>query len=301
MRPLQTSVRGWVAAFWIAAAAPAGALQVLEAVDHAELAAEVSSGEVNRIALEHDRIARVVRSAGSFTLEHDPARGDLYLYPVEGGAGGPARSSAPQASGALAPLTLYLGTEKGLTYRLTLTPVDRDSAQILIRNREAAAAAASVAGARGSGRGSEIVALIGSVARREPLPGYAVHPAANVAERQGNHGKPPRFVDEAPGGTRLLETWRGPAWTARVLEVSDTGIRDASALAVRFGPGAVAAWLQGPADGRRADGRALYGNPGDANRAVDRTALESGVDADMPQAPRFGVVVEAASFNGAGP
>ena len=298
MRALEKSAHacGWVVALWILAAAPAAALQVLEAVDHAELAAEVSSGEVNRIALEHDRIARVVQSAGSFTLEHDPARGDLYLYPVDGGAVGRARSSAPQAPGALAPVTLYLGTEKGLTYRLTLTPVDRDSAQILIRNQEAAATAGSVAGARGSGRDSEIVALIGSVARREPLPGYAVHPAANVAERQGNHGEPPRFVDEPSAGTRLLETWRGPAWTVRVLEVSDAGIRDASALTERFGPGAVAAWLQGPGP---ADGSLAVGGPADSKIADRRSA--DGRSEDGPQAPRLGVVVEAAVFNGAGP
>ncbi|MXW92132.1 MAG: hypothetical protein F4114_17035 [Rhodospirillaceae bacterium] len=41
--------------------APAVAMQLLEAVDHAELAAEISATEVNRIALIGDRIARVVR------------------------------------------------------------------------------------------------------------------------------------------------------------------------------------------------------------------------------------------------
>ena len=36
-------------------------------------------------------------------------------------------------------VTLFLGTEKGFTYRLALAATMRDSAQILIRNPEAAA------------------------------------------------------------------------------------------------------------------------------------------------------------------
>ena len=52
-------------------------MQVLEAVDHAELEAEVPAGGVVRIALGHDRIARLIRGADGFAIKHDPGSGDL--------------------------------------------------------------------------------------------------------------------------------------------------------------------------------------------------------------------------------
>ena len=95
--------------------------------------------DVNRIALDGDRVSRVIQSPGGFTVEHDAVRGDLYLYPDRAAAFGPAR----------APATLYLGTEQGFTYRLSLSAVSRDSAQILIRN--AAVGAGSVGSPQGPG------------------------------------------------------------------------------------------------------------------------------------------------------
>ena len=63
---------------YVTLAAPASAMQVLEAADHA---AQVPAGGVVRIALGHDRIARVIRGADGFAVEHDP--GDLDLFAVE--------------------------------------------------------------------------------------------------------------------------------------------------------------------------------------------------------------------------
>ena len=250
-------------------AAPAAALQVIEATDHAELTAEVSSSEVSRIALEGDRIARVVQSGGVYTLEHDPVRGDLYLYP--GAAGAAAGLGAPSLR-AQAPLTLYLGTEKGLTYRLTLTPVARDSAQILIRNRTVSGADPVVSVASGSGRESAVVALIGAVARREPRPGYTVV-AANVAETGGTGAEPAPNGGEWTGGIRQIETWRGPWLTAQVLQVPHDGPRDASELAAWHGPGTVAAWLSGAAHGGAAHGGPAQGSPADASPSVGSMRL----------------------------
>ena len=65
--------------------APAWALQILEASDHAELVAEISDSDVNRIALDGDRVSRVIQSPGGYTVEHDAVRGDLYLYPEAAG------------------------------------------------------------------------------------------------------------------------------------------------------------------------------------------------------------------------
>ena len=224
--------------------ASAQALQIIDAVDHAELTAEVSSTEVNRIALDGDRVARVIQSPGGFTVEHDPVRGDLYLYPTTPfGIGGATPSRAPFAAApaARAPAqTLYVGTERGFTYRLSLTVAERDSAQILIRNAATSA---------GSGRGdieadgypNELAALIRAVARREPLPGYVIVPAPNVTN--------------SPSAGSLVEVWRGPRYIARVFRTSADGAGDASALANLEGPRVAAAWLS--PDRRGPDGERL--------------------------------------------
>ena len=178
------------------APAPAAAMQILDATDHAELAAEISAAKVNRIALHGDRIAKVVRAPDGFAVEHDPRSGDLYLRPA-----------APDASGAAAhdPVTLFIGTEKGFTYRLTLTPADRGSAQILIRNGEALPNVAKRTPSPGdSAHIAALVRLVRAVARREPLPGYAI---------ETGHGA-------SAGGLTLIETWRGPRFAALVFEAA---------------------------------------------------------------------------------
>ena len=228
------------------AAAPAQALQILEAVDHAELSAEVSSTEVSRIALDGDRVARVIRSPGGFTVEHDPVRGDLYLYPTgtEVG-GGDAQSYAPFAATPTARaagpgVTLYLGTERGFTYRLSLTVAERDSAQILIRNASAGGPVSGDAAAGADGYPNELATLIRAVARREPVPGYVIVPAPNAMH--------------PPQAGSLVEVWRGPRYTARVFRTPADGAGNAAELAEFEGPRVAAAWLspvvRGP-DGER--------------------------------------------------
>ena len=81
-------------------------------------------------------------------------------------------------------------------YRLTLTPAMRDSAQILIRNADAAAAA--IAGRDAGASGPRVAALVRlglvrAVARRELLAGYEIVPGDGEAD-----------------GLAVVETWRGP-------------------------------------------------------------------------------------------
>ena len=218
---------------YMAAAGPASAMQILEAADHGELAAEISATGVNRIALSHDRIRRVIRAPGGFVTEHDPETGELWLRPVA--------SEEPEATDR-APVILFLGTEKGFTYRLTLTPTARDSAQILIRNGAAVARgvgpAAATAGAdprigvRGRPRVAALVGLIRAVARREPPAGYAIETGTG------------RVI----GGLPVIETWRGPRLTAHVVE-GDSAVADAADLAGTMGVRAAAAWLAAPGSG----------------------------------------------------
>ena len=212
-----------VAAMLLAAiflrAAPASAMQILDAADHAELEAEISDRAVSRITLAGDRVARVVRGPDGFALEHDKSRGDLYLRPLE------------RASIGRAPLTLFIGTAKGFTYRLTLRTAARGSAQILIRNASAASNEPEAERPR-QGRVGAIVALVRAVVRREVLPGYVIHTASET----------PR-----PEGLALLETWRGRRFTARVYEMGSIPGDDNQTIMEGLAPGVAALWAGKPA------------------------------------------------------
>ena len=135
-------------------------------------------------------------------------------------------------------------------YRLTLTPSDRDSVQILIRNGAAVARgvdpATATAGAdprigslprtrsgvRGRPRVAALVEVIRAVARREPPAGYAIETGTG----------------RAIGGLPAIETWRGRRYTAHVVE-GDGAVTDAADLAGTMGIRAAAAWLAAPGTG----------------------------------------------------
>ena len=242
----------------VGGATPALAMQILDAADHGELAAGISATGVNRIALSHDRIRRVIRAPGGFEAEHDPETGDLWLRPVTPVTAAPSGMPGEPETTGYAPVTLFLGTEKGFTYRLTLTPSDRDSAQILIRNgaalvRAEAGAATHAAqdsgtdprigslprtrsGVRGRPRVAVLVGLVRAVARREPPAGYAIE--AGIGTGTG----------ETMGGLPVIETWRGPRFAAHVVEI-DGWVGDAADLAGTMGLRAAAAWLAPPGTG----------------------------------------------------
>ena len=214
----------------LALPAPAAAMQLLEAVDHAELAAKISATDVNRIALIGDRIARVVRAPDGYAVEHDAVSGDLYLRPAD------------TAAAARGPATLFIGTERGFTYRMTLTPAARDSAQILIRNAAVLpdmAAGASISAVSASDPHiAALVKLVRAVARREPIAGYQILAGGSASV----------------GGLTLIETWRGPRFRALVLEAGrsaspggDGPAGLAGTIGALQGAGRVAAlWLAAP-------------------------------------------------------
>ena len=226
--------------------------RVLEAADHAELRAEIAATGVVRIALVDDRIARAVRGAGRFETEHEPANGDLYLRLLDaaGGGGGADRvgeaSTAIETAPAVGPQVLFVGTEKGFTYRLTLLPVAGGPAQVLIRN-PAAGKPATPATTSADARIGALVRLVRAVARREPLAGYAIHAGLD---------RTPIRAGMFPGST-LIETWRGPRFAALVFEAGPSapeGAEGAAALAGTIAglpnAGRVAAlWLAAPGTG----------------------------------------------------
>ena len=229
-----------------ALAAPALAMQILDAADHAELAAEISATNVNRIALAGDRIVKVVRSPDGFAVEHDAVSGDIYLRPAGASTGTPGAVAAPDRGPGQAgfeSVTLFIGTEKGFTYRLTLMPAARDSAQILIRNADAVPAATAFAEFPSAGEihVAALMRLVRAVAGRKPLPGTAIE-AGNGPSVEG---------------LTVIETWRGPRFAALVFEAERPASEDADGLAALAGTigslpgvGPVAAlWLAPPATG----------------------------------------------------
>ena len=257
---------------YMASAAPAAAMQILEAADHAELTAQISATGVNRIALGGDRIARVIRSPGGYAVEHDPATGDLYLRPLVAQMP-PAADIGPDAGADAAvhePVTLFIGTEKGFTYRLALIPAARGSAQILIRNAAASAApAVAEAGDPGDAYVAALVRLVRAVARREPLPGHAIEAFRSGTAASG----PGAGVAGMPERIRIIETWRGPRFSAHVIEAHGAlaGAADLAGTIPGLPGRAAAAWLAasgtGPGGGRLAvvvTERADPGRAGDA-------------------------------------
>ena len=206
--------------------APARAMQILDAVDHAELEAEISDRAVSRIALVDDRVARVIRGPDGFVVEHDAARGDVYLRPTD-------RSGVRIGGGVPGePVTLFIGTAGGFTYRLALTVAERGSAQILIRN--AAAVSEPDFPKPGDPHVGALVELTRAVVRREALAGYAIEALSESLDGDG---------------LAIIEIWRGARFTVRVLEVDAGPGTDAPALAGRLVPGTAAIWLAPPGTG----------------------------------------------------
>ena len=215
-----------LAALFLWTAEPAAAMQILDAADHAELGAVISDRAVSRIALADDRVARVIRGPDGFVVEHDAARGDVYLRPA-GRSGVHVPPGVPRE-----PVTLFIGTRKGFTYRLTLRVAARGSAQILIRN--AAATPREDSPKPGYGRVGALVALVRAAAQREIPPGYAIETFSGTPGAEG---------------LTLIEVWRGPRFIARVFEADLGSGDDFETLMQSLAPGVAAIWLAPPASG----------------------------------------------------
>ena len=252
-----------------ARAAGGSGAAVLEATNHAELRAAVSAAGVIRIAFVGDRIARVVRGSRDLQVEHDPARGDLYLRALPGGSAAASgaqtgtpfaavQRAEPGASPGEGPAVLFLGTEKGFTYRLALVPVPGGPAQILIRNPDAAASVTAGLSA-GDARVGALVRLVGAAVRRAPPAGYAVEAGAS---EDG-------FIGDAGDAVRVAEIWRGRRLTALVLRLGPEVRDDAAALGQRLGPDIAAAWVS-PRGTPAPGGRLAVAVRGNAPAGVSR-------------------------------
>ena len=206
--------------------------KVLDARDHAELRAEIQQDGLVRVALLRDRIARVVHGPNaSFGVEHDAGAGDIFLRRL------PQPREAVESSAQVVPEKLFIGSERGFTYALSLTPVAGGAAQLLIRNPAIDEPGEPPAAVGGDAHVAEIVDLVRAVANRKPPPGFWVEPGGRETV--------------SPPGATLFESWRGPRGEVLVLSLAISARRTpgghaadgAADLAARFGPGVLAAWI----------------------------------------------------------
>ena len=200
------------------------------------LAVEISATEVTRITLIGDRIARVIRSPGGFAAEHDPASGDLYLRPLDRAFGaGPAK-----------PAALFVGTEKGFTYRL-----DADAR----RGRPGAGADPQSGRVRGPWR----IGGKRSARRRSggaDPGGGAARAARRLRDRGGSAPRPGRVRHSGGLARSGLHGAGARPWPG--------GAADAAALAELLGPGIAAAWMSGPGPDGDRHAVAVHENAGSA-------------------------------------
>lgn len=217
----------------------AAAPTVLNAVDNAELRAEIAQTGPVRVALLGDRIERVVQAPGGWTIEHDADAGDIYIQSA---------AQYPQPAETVEPAGIFVGSERGFTYRLDLLPVLGGASQLLIRNPAAGNAQNPATGAAGDAHVAGIADLIRAVANRNHLPGYVVERWARETEPDAAAGHSPFLENGAvlPKSAAVIEVWRGARYEALALALgADVAPIDAAELADHFGPKTLAAWIDG--------------------------------------------------------
>lgn len=99
------------------AARPAYALQVLDVSDGATVFAKISAEDITRLTINNGRIASWQVPKGKLTMQKNAKTGDLYVRPLN-------REM---------PVSLFVTSESGATYALTLQPVAMPSETIVIR------------------------------------------------------------------------------------------------------------------------------------------------------------------------
>ena len=194
------------------------AAQTRFAKDNAEIAAVVSSGEVNRISLHDDRIRSVTGLPAGFSVEHDGATGDVFLIPQDFGA--PANGF----------INLFVISEAGYTYQLLLQLRDIPSEQILIRNPSVK----SLDAPSDAPRHEQIAALMRAAITGEPLKGYR-----RLGVAIDEYNLLPDFLS--------TEVWQGKYFRAVLMtRIGTDSTATAEALAAHY----AGAWMA--ADGGRA-------------------------------------------------
>ena len=176
------------------AALPAWALQVIPVREGETLFAKIAADDLTRIAISEGRIQSWHTLKGRLAIDRNTRSGQIYLRPLDRGE----------------PVSLFLTSEAGATYALTLQPVDMPAESLILKEQTRHAGRPSKAEQTDSLE--QMVKELALLMAADRLP-----PDMEMRER----GEELRLWQ----GTRVvrLRSWLGAAVAADLFQLTNTG------------------------------------------------------------------------------
>ncbi len=234
----------------LALAAAAQAEQLIDARDGGVVSGFVSASGITRLTFAGDAAASVQMAQGGggpgFSIQHEPATGDLYLTLERD----PRHGERPGAA------SFFVTTRAGFTYQIELAARDTPSTQIEIRNPDIARRRAERAAAEAPLE-ARIVELTRAMWTGEVSDGFTLHRPLQRERAAGSLRLTVRALHEGPDLTGRVLTVRNPS--------RGTVPVDESAF---MAPGVLAVTIKGP--------RSLGPRESLTVLVVDRAAATSG-------------------------
>lgn len=173
-------------------ASPAHALQILDVSDGATVFAKISANDITRLTINNGRIAAWQAPKGRLVLQKNAKSGDLFVRPLN-------RDE---------PVSLFVTSETGATYAITLQPVAMPSETIVLRESgRATAPAAEKAGAHSDAIKAFMLAM---AADRLPADMEVKESGQELALWQGSR-------------LTLVRSWIGLRWVGDRFDLTNTG------------------------------------------------------------------------------
>jgi conjugal transfer pilus assembly protein TraK len=133
--------------------------QIKIAEDGADISAEISKYDINRINLISDRVKSVKSNANELEVSYETKSGDIYVRPL-----------MPEK-----PVNLFIITEQNFTYKLLLLPKSVPSEQIFIKNDSVITTSdKDLAKITKSPYEQQIITLIKAMRERKKLENYQI-------------------------------------------------------------------------------------------------------------------------------
>ena len=132
------------------------AIQFKETAPDGEIEAIISIDDISRIKVIADGITSLKINEGQLETLYEEVSGDVFIRP---------------SLSSLDPMSAFITTKRGFTYKILLTPESVPAEQIFIHNSEAVIASVAIAAKRDSYE-EQIIVLIDSMRKSKPLEGY---------------------------------------------------------------------------------------------------------------------------------
>lgn len=198
-------MRKWLILLLIPLPMTLEAYQRIPVQERVAVTAWISATALNRIAIEHDRILSVKGTTGQFELEKDADIGQIFLKPILA----PNRDSsdnAPEPSQPnVEPIHIFLSTENGRTYSVSLIPDERAAESIVLAPLDTINT-----WERTGAYESLLKDLIKALHTQTPLPGFEIQTAKID-------------LPKITGATVThLQTYASHTWVGQILELKNT-------------------------------------------------------------------------------